>query len=167
MLTTKWVVLWHRRHTRLRVSDGSRVICCQHTLIGVTGGTLVGLRSIVSLVQALVTSGDCNSVVSSQKPGLLSGSGVGLPDLGVHVVALGNTGIKGEVGTGDDDGSGPGGDVPSSSAVAVPGDELDTVGGLYSRRKRETLAISTGSDDSVGGSLLDGRAHDRLGQDGE
>jgi hypothetical protein len=65
----------------------------QHTLVGVTGGTLVGLRAIVSLVQALVTSGDCDSVVGSQIPGLLGASGVGLPDFGDHVVALGNTGI--------------------------------------------------------------------------
>ena len=65
----------------------------QHTLVSVSGGTLVGLRPIVSLVQALVTSGDGDSVVGSQEPGLLGGSGVGLPDFGVHVVALGNTGI--------------------------------------------------------------------------
>ena len=132
-------------------------------MVGVAIGTLVGLGSIVSLVQALITSGDCNSVVSSQKPGLLLTAGVGLPNFGVHVIALGNTGVQGEIGTGNDDGSGAGGDVPPGSGLAVPSDKTDTVGGLYSRRQRKTLAVSTGSDDSIGGSLLDRGSHHRLG----
>jgi hypothetical protein len=38
------------------------------TLIGVTGGALVGLRSVVSLVKALVPASDSDSVVSGQVP---------------------------------------------------------------------------------------------------
>ena len=83
------------------------------TLVGIAVGALVGLWTVVTLVQTLVTAVDSDSVVGSQVPSLLSRTRVGLPDLGVHVVALGHTGIEGKVGAREDDGTSSGVDVPS------------------------------------------------------
>lgn len=46
------------------------------TLIGVTGGALVGLGSVVSLVEALVAAGLSDTVVAGEEPGLLGSGGV-------------------------------------------------------------------------------------------
>jgi hypothetical protein len=46
------------------------------TLIGVASGALVGLRTIVPLIQALISTGHSNSVVSGEVPRLLRRAGV-------------------------------------------------------------------------------------------
>lgn len=104
-------------------------------MIGVAVGALVGLRSIVSLIQALVAAGNGDPVVGSEEPGLLLRARVGLPDLGVHVVALRYSSVESEIGTGHNDGARTRRDVPSGSGLAVPSDEADAVGGLYTRRQ--------------------------------
>ena len=73
------------------------------TLVGVSISTLVGLGAVVALVQALVTTGYGDSVIAGQVPGLLGGTGVRLPDLGGHIVALRYTSVERKVGTGEDD----------------------------------------------------------------
>jgi len=43
-------------------------VSVQPTLVGVTSGTLVGLDTVVTLVETLVAAGDGDSVVASQEP---------------------------------------------------------------------------------------------------
>lgn len=86
------------------------------TLVCVTSGALVGLRSVIPLIETLIAASDGNTVVVGQVPSiyqlntlnfrwnnsrLLSGTRVGSPNLGRCIVALGYTSIKSVVGTSD------------------------------------------------------------------
>lgn len=76
----------HQR-AKLHVNRDSLLLRRQLTLIGVAACALVGLWTIVTLVQTLITSSHRNSVVGGKEPGLLLGPRVRLPNFGVHVVA--------------------------------------------------------------------------------
>ena len=72
-------------------------------MVGVAISALVCLGTVVTLIQTLITTGNGDAVVGGEEPGLLLGAGVGLPDLGVHVVALGYSSVESEVASGYDD----------------------------------------------------------------
>ena len=65
----------------------------RHTLIGVAGRALVGLWTIITLIQTLITTRHSNSVVGGEVPGLLRGAWIRLPDLGNRVVTLRYSGV--------------------------------------------------------------------------
>ena len=85
-LKTKQEGSLHQR-AKLHVNRDSLLLRRQLTLIGVAACALVGLWTVVTLVQTLITSSHRNSVIGCQEPGLLLGSRIGLPNFGVHVVA--------------------------------------------------------------------------------
>ena len=85
-LKTKQEGSLHQR-AKLHVNRDSLLLRRQLTLIGVAACALVGLWTIVTLVQTLITSSHRNSVVGGKEPGLLLGPRVRLPNFGVHVVA--------------------------------------------------------------------------------
>jgi hypothetical protein len=68
-------VEWNLQRTKLIVSIQQDVISMELTLVGVAVGALVGLGSVVTLVQTLVPTVDGNSVVGGEVPGLLGRSG--------------------------------------------------------------------------------------------
>lgn len=76
----------HQR-AKLHVNEDSLLLRRQLTLVGVAACALVGLWTIVTLVQTLITPSYSNSIIGSKEPGLLLGSRIGLPNLGVHVVS--------------------------------------------------------------------------------
>lgn len=85
---------------------------------------------------------------------MLGGTWVGSPDLGSGVIDLGYTSIKGEGLTrdtciGENDGSGPGGDVPSTdiSVIAASKEKLSAVCGTILGCSRETQVVGTASTD--------------------
>lgn len=165
---------WPHQQTRLKsVNIGSEIgsdsiRTTVHTLIGVTSGTLVGLGTVVTLVQALITAGHSDSVIVCQKPSLLRRAWVRLPDLGDHIVPLWDTGVESEIGTREDDRSGPGIDVPSrSTAIAIHGKKLIAVLNRDTVGQGQTFTVSAGADERVGVSFLDGRAVDCLSEDSE
>lgn len=118
-------------------------------LVGVAGRALIGLSAIRALVEALVTTGNSNPVVTRQIPGLLEESRVGSPNLHTKncsephplrvvtkcgsylessVVGWGRASIESEVRAMEEDGAGARIDVPvqSPGAAAVRGGNLRT-----------------------------------------
>ena len=66
----------------------------QLTLVGVASSALVGLDTIVTLVETLVAASDGNAVVVGEVPSLLVETWVRGPDFEGPVVAWGGTGIE-------------------------------------------------------------------------
>jgi hypothetical protein len=64
-----------------------------HTLIGVASRALVGLWTIITLIQALITTRHSDSVVGGEEPSLLRGTRVRLPDFGNGIVTLRNSSV--------------------------------------------------------------------------